>query len=96
VDVVWAQAVEETRQGDSGEGGAPSPLRIGPPQEAAPPEEVPGPYEVTLEDWITLVEGMQINVRRDGKYNMFEFDVATDDELEFVRWNKDLDAQQGE
>jgi hypothetical protein len=96
VDVVWAQAVEDSRQGDSGEGGAPSPIRIGPPQEAAPPEEVPGPYEVTLEDWITLVEGMQINVRRDGKYNMFEFDVATDDELEFVRWNKDLDAQQGE
>lgn len=96
VDVVWAQAVEETRQGDSGEGGAPSPIRIGPPQEVAPPEEVPGPYEVSLEDWITLVEGMQINVRSDGKYHMFEFDAATDDELEFVRWNKDLDAQQGE
>ncbi|MFC1619170.1 FecR domain-containing protein [Candidatus Neomarinimicrobiota bacterium] len=96
VDVVWAQAVEDSRQGDSGEGGAPTPIRIGPPQEVAPPEEVPGPYEVTLEDWITLVEGMQINVRRDGKYNMFEFDSATDDELEFVRWNKDLDAEQGE
>lgn len=96
VDVVWAQAVEDTHQGDSGEGGAPSPIRIGPPQEVAPPEEVPGPYEVTLEDWITLVEGMQINVRSDGKYNMFEFDAATDDELEFVRWNKELDAQQGE
>lgn len=96
VDVVWAEAVEESRQGDSGEGGAPSPIRIGLPQEVAPPEEVPGPYEVSLEDWITLVEGMQINVRRDGRYHMFEFDAATDDELEFVRWNKDLDEQQGE
>ncbi len=95
VDVIWAGAVEESGQGDAGPG-APGAIKIGPPQEVAPPEEVPGPYEVSLEDWITLVEGMQINVRRDGKYNMFEFDQATDAELDFVRWNKDLDAQQGQ
>lgn len=93
VDVIWAQAVEESGQGDAGPGGA---IKIGSPQEVAPPEEVPGPYEVSLEDWITLVEGMQINVRRDGKFHMFEFDQATDAELEFVRWNKDLDEQQGQ
>ncbi len=96
VDVIWAEAVEESDQGDAGPGGAPGEIKIGPPQEVAPPEEVPGPYEVSLEEWITLVEGMQINVRRDGKYHMFEFDAATDAELEFVRWNKDLDAQQGQ
>ncbi len=93
VDVIWAEKVEPTQQGDQGDPGR---IRIGPPQEVAPPEQVPGPYEVSLEDWITLVEGMQINIRRDGKYHMFEFDQATDAELDFVRWNKDLDAQQGQ
>ncbi len=96
VDVIWAGAVEESGQGGSGPGGAPGAIKIGPPQQVAPPTQVPGPYQVSLEDWITLVEGMQINVRRDGKYNMFEFDQATDAELDFVRWNKDLDEQQGQ
>jgi hypothetical protein len=96
VDVIWAEAVEESQRGDADQGTAPGPIKIGPPQEVAPPEEVPGPYEVSLEDWITLVEGMQINVRRDGKFHMFEFDQATDAELDFVRWNKDLDTQQGQ
>lgn len=96
VDVIWAEKLEETQEGGAGEGGAPGAIKIGPPQEVAPPEEVPGPYEVSLEEWITLVEGMQINVRRDGKYHMFEFDAATDAELDFVRWNKDLDTQQGQ
>ncbi|MEE9162258.1 MAG: FecR family protein [Candidatus Neomarinimicrobiota bacterium] len=96
VDVIWAEAAQDGQDGDDGQDGAPGPFRIGPPQEVAPPEEVPGPYEVSLEDWITLVEGTQINVRADGFYNLFEFDQAADAELEFVRWNKDLDTQQGE
>ncbi len=94
VDVNWAQAVdqsEDDQQGDSG-----GPIRLIQPQEVAPPEEVPGPYEVSLEDWITIVEGIQINVRADGKYHMFEFDQAADAGLDFVRWNKDLDTEQGE
>ena len=95
VDVIWSGAPQDGEQGDEG-GTAPGPIRIGPPQEVAPPEEVPGPYEVSLEDWITLVEGMRINVRSDGRYNLFEFDQAVDAQLEFVRWNKDLDTQQGQ
>ena len=96
VDVIWAEAAQDGQNGDDGQAGAPGPLRIGPPQQVAAPKEVPGPYEVSLEDWITLVEGTQINVRADGFYNLFEFDQAADAELEFVRWNKDLDAQQGQ
>ncbi len=57
-----------------------------------PVTEVSGPYEVSLEDWISLVEGMQINVRKDGKYHMFKFDEAQDGDLDFVKWNKELDA----
>jgi hypothetical protein len=57
-----------------------------------PVTEVSGPYEVTLKDWISLVEGMQINVRKDGKYHMFKFDQAKDGDLDFVKWNNELDA----
>lgn len=95
VDVNAAAQVPEGQEGGSQEG-EPGQFRIGPPEEVAPPEQVPGPYEVSLEDWITLVEGMQINVRADGRYSLFEFDQATDDQLDFVRWNKERDAQQGE
>jgi hypothetical protein len=35
---------------------------------------------------------MQINVRKDGKFHMFEFDQSKDGDLEFVQWNKELDA----
>ncbi len=69
-------------------------FKLGPLQEVQAPTEVAGPYEVSLEDWITLVEGVQINVRKDGKYNMFEFDQASDGELDFVKWNKELDARE--
>ena len=95
VDVNAAAQVPEGQEGGSQEG-EPGQFRIGPPEEVAPPEQVPGPYEVSLEDWITLVEGMQINVRADGRYSLFEFDQAADDQLDFVRWNRERDAQQGE
>ena len=42
--------------------------------------------------WVTLAEGMQINIRSDGKYHMFEFDKAKDAEDEFVKWNQELEA----
>lgn len=92
VDVNWAQAVERSQQG--AQAGPPAQIKIGPPTQVAAPDTVPGPYEVSLEDWITLVEGMQINVRADGKYSMFEFNKTTDAELEFVRWNRERDAEQ--
>lgn len=66
-------------------------FKLGPVEETGAPTEVAGPYEVSLEDWITLVEGMQINVRKDGKYNMFKFDQTADGDLDFVKWNKELD-----
>lgn len=65
---------------------------LGPVTETKAPTQVSGPYEVTLEEWVTLAEGMQINVRKDGKFHMFEFDKSKDGDLEFVQWNKELDA----
>ncbi|MFQ6675050.1 MAG: FecR domain-containing protein [Fidelibacterota bacterium] len=94
VDVNWAQNVQELRREQVPKGGEGPRFRLGPVEEVKAPEQVAGPYEVTLEEWITLVEGMQINIRKDGKYHMFEFDRGADAELEWVRWNQELDAQE--
>ena len=40
---------------------------------------------MTLEEWVTLAEGMQINIRKDGKYSMFEFNKEEDGEMDFVK-----------
>ena len=67
-------------------------FKLGPVKEIAAPTEVAGPFEVTLEEWISLVDGMQVNVRKDGKYHLFQFDQKADAEQDFVRWNKEQDA----
>ena len=69
-------------------------FKLGPVKEIAAPTEVAGPFEVTLEEWISLVDGMQINVRKDGKYHLFKFDQKTDAEQDFVKWNKEQDASE--
>ena len=92
VDVNQPTNMEQEQQ-ETKPGGKPK-FKLGPVQEIQAPTEVAGPYEVSLEDWITLVEGMQINVRKDGKYNMFEFDKTVDAADEFVQWNKELDGQE--
>jgi hypothetical protein len=42
---------------------------------------------------VSLVEGMQINLRLDGKYHMFEFNKEADALLDWVKWNRELDAK---
>jgi hypothetical protein len=36
---------------------------------------------------------MQINIRQDGKFSMFEFDQTEDADLDFVKWNKEQDSK---
>ena len=97
VDVNQAKNYIEERKekikgfGQKNSGGAPK-FTLGPVTEIKAPTQVSGPFEVTLEEWVTLAEGMQINIRSDGKYHMFEFDKAKDAEDEFVKWNQELDA----
>ena len=67
-------------------------FKLGPVTEVKAPTQVSGPYEVTLKEWVTLAEGMQINIRKDGKYSMFEFNKEEDGEMDFVKWNKEQDA----
>ncbi|NOZ03517.1 MAG: FecR domain-containing protein [FCB group bacterium] len=93
VDVNQPKNVEKSSKGGGLKPGGKPKFKFGPLKEVAAPTEVAGPYEVTLEDWISLVEGMQINVRKDGKYHMFKFDQAADADLDFVKWNKELDEQ---
>ena len=69
-------------------------FKLGPVKEIAAPTEVAGPFEVTLEEWISLVDGMQVNVRKDGKYHLFQFDQKADAEQDFVRWNKEQDVSE--
>ena len=73
-------------------GGSPK-FSLGPVQTIQAPTQVAGPYEVTLEEWITLVEGMQINLRSDGKYSMFEFDKEADSKDPWVMWNLEQDSK---
>ena len=97
VDVNQAKNYIEERKekrkglGQGGSGGAPK-FTLGPVTEVKAPTQVSGPYEVTLEEWVTLAEGMQINIRSDGKFHMFEFDQSKDEEGEFVKWNQELEA----
>ena len=93
VDVNAAKNISEERK-EKRKGFVPGGLNPNKPKfTLGPVTEVSGPYEVTLEDWISLVEGMQINVRKDGKYHMFKFDQSVDGEDEFVKWNQELDSE---
>ncbi len=82
------KSMEEKQKGF----GAPK-FKLGPVQKIEAPTQVAGPYEVTLEEWITLVEGMQINLRKDGKFHMFEFDKEADAQDEWVKWNNEQDVK---
>lgn len=91
VDVIGASA-DQSGQSQQGQGGSGGGFSIGAPQEVAAPQQVPGPFEVSLDDWIRLVAGMQVNVRADGRYELFEFDREADAQLDFVRWNTERDS----
>ena len=93
VDVNQAKNyIEERKKKRQGFAPQQTPFKLGPVKEVAAPTQVSGPYEVTLEEWVTLAEGMQINVRSDGKFHIFEFDQKKDAEDEFVKWNQKLES----
>lgn len=61
------------------------------PVQVPGPTQVPGPFEVSLEDWVQIVAGQQIEVRADGKYHKTEIDKNVDADDEWVKWNKQRD-----
>lgn len=56
------------------------------------PHEIPGPYEVTLDQWIRIVKGYQIEIRPDGKYAKSRINENIDNQSDWVRWNKERDS----
>ena len=63
------------------------------PVEVPPPHEIPPPYEVTLEEWIRIVQGYQVTVRSDKKYEKKKIDDEKDSKLDWVMWNRARDNQ---
>ncbi|MFW5813187.1 MAG: FecR family protein [Fibrobacterota bacterium] len=63
---------------------------FGEPHEVPGPEEVPGPYEVSLDQWMEIVAGQKISVRKDGKYATEELNRVQGDE--FMKKNMEYDA----
>jgi len=61
------------------------------PHEIPGPQEIPGPYEVTLDQWIRIVKGFQIEIRPDGKYAKSRINENLDNQSDWVRWNKERD-----
>jgi len=61
------------------------------PTQVPGPTQIPGPFEVSLEDWVRIVAGQQIEVRADGKYHKSKIDKNVDAEDEWVKWNKSRD-----
>ncbi|MCD4787623.1 MAG: FecR family protein [Desulfobacterales bacterium] len=64
------------------------------PSTIAGPHPVPGPRPVSMEEWTYIVRALQqIVIRPDGTALKPEgFDLAKDDLVEWVRWNKRLDT----
>ncbi len=58
------------------------------------PGEVSGPREVSLEEWVQIVKGMQINVKSNGEFQTFQFDQKKDAQEEWVSFNEQRDAIQ--
>lgn len=61
------------------------------PYEVPAPHEIPPPFEVTLQQWIQIVQGYQIEIKDDGKYAKTKINEAVDNKLEWVNWNKKRD-----
>jgi len=61
------------------------------PYQVPGPYEVPPPYQVTLEQWIRIVRGFQVEIRPNGLFAKSRIDEAEDAKLDWVRWNKERD-----
>jgi hypothetical protein len=65
-----------------------------PPYEVPGPTQIPGPFEVSLDQWVRIVAGQQIEVRADGKYYKSKINEQVDQEDDWVKWNRERDGMQ--
>ncbi len=83
VDVGPTQALREQLQQ--------TPRPAGPPQQIPGPTQVPGPYQVSLEQWVRLVQGYQIEIRANGRYAQTPIDPQRNLQNDWVQWNLSRD-----
>jgi len=67
----------------------------GPPQQVPGPTQVPGPYQVSLEQWVRLVQGNQLEVRRDGRYAVTPINTVAEQNVDWIQWNLQRDRLLG-
>lgn len=65
--------------------------RPGAPQQVPGPTQIPGPFQVSLEQWVQLVQGYQLEVRANGRYAKTQIDSVKESRSDWVRWNKERD-----
>lgn len=65
----------------------------GAPQQIPGPTQVPGPYQVSLEQWVRLVKGYQLEVRANGRYAQTPIDPQRNQQNEWVQWNLARDRE---
>ncbi len=72
-----------------------TPRPAGPPQQIPGPTQVPGPYQVSLEQWVRLVKGYQLEVRPNGRYAQSPINQQRNLQNDWVQWNlaRDRDVQ---
>jgi len=71
------------------------PRQPGPPQQVPGPTQVPGPYQVSLEQWVRIIEGQQLEVRRDGKYAVTPINATAEQNVDWIQWNLQRDRLLG-
>ena len=64
---------------------------LGPPVRIPGPAQIPGPYQVTLEQWVQLVQGYQLEVRNNGRYAKTQIDSVAESRSNWIQWNKERD-----
>jgi hypothetical protein len=65
-----------------------------PPHQVQGPVQVPGPFEVSLDQWVRIVAGQQIEVRPDGKYYKTKINNQVDQKDDWVAWNRQRDGME--
>ena len=65
--------------------------RPGAPQQIPGPTQIPGPFQVSLEQWVQLVQGYQLEVRANGRYAKTQIDSVKESRSDWVQWNKERD-----
>ncbi|MDZ7402614.1 MAG: FecR family protein [candidate division KSB1 bacterium] len=65
--------------------------RPGAPVQVPGPTQVPGPFQVSLEQWVQLVQGYQLEVRSNGRYARTPIDSVSESRSDWIQWNKERD-----